>query len=117
MNDGGYKSEDHDLLIKLHTRFETFEKMTTQMWDSLNGKMAQILMEVSSKADKRDVDFIQQGYEILTSRTTQLERLIDTQNAKKQTLIDLGNMGVKGWAVFTGVILFAIAVFDALRKQ
>lgn len=101
------KQNDHDLLIILHTKFEQFEKTHARFWSELNDKMTRMLHEVEKKAEKEDV-------KELEKRVIILENYDNEQRVRKQTIINLGEIGVKGWVVISGAVLFFIAVIKEI---
>lgn len=124
---------DHDLLIKLNTKFDSFEKAVTSIWESLGDKMNRILVQMENKADKSDVLRLEASLVGLAQRVAKVESLehrlevvekmeprIDTlerwkseSDTRKQTLINLGNINVKFWGWFLSI---ASLIFMLLRE-
>lgn len=106
---------DHDLLIRLDTKFEEFIKSHSMSFKDLNEKLLRVLNQIENKADRHDVVALMDRVEKIDERIVVLETDRMTEIAKKQTIINLGNIGAKGWAMITGAVLFILAVLQALK--
>ncbi len=110
---------DHDLLIRISTQFETYQLMSTQQWNDLHNKMNRFLTQVESKADKKDVQQLENKmtdlFGNLSKRLGDIEDRQQNENTKKQTIINLGAAGYKFWLFLSGFILFLLTIIKALK--
>lgn len=110
------RPSDHDLLIELNTKFSTFETASDRMWRDVNDKMSRILIQMDEKADKQSISFIQQSIDKLEARLLTVETERAKENTKRETVINLGNMGIKTWTLIAGMIGLLITIIEALKK-
>ena len=110
------RPSDHDLLIELNTKFSSFETASDRMWRDVNDKMSRILIQMDEKADKQSISFIQQSIDKLEARLLTVETERAKENTKRETVINLGNMGIKTWTLIAGVIGLLITIIEALKK-
>lgn len=109
-------NNDHDLLITLNTKFESFESSFSRAFLNLEDKMSRILIQMEQKADKSDIKLIQEELKSIDGRVRVVEDKIQKDETKKELIINLGNMGLKGWTILTGFVLFIIAIINAIKK-
>lgn len=110
------RPSDHDLLIELNTKFSSFETASDRMWRDVNDKMSRILIQMDEKADKQSISYIQQSIDKLEARLLTVETERAKENTKRETVINLGNMGIKTWTLIAGVIGLLITIIEALKK-
>jgi hypothetical protein len=110
------RPSDHDLLIELNTKFVSFETASDRMWRDVNDKMSRILLQMDEKADKQAVKFLQQNVDKLESRVNLIEAERSKETVRRETVINLGNMGIKTWTLIAGIIGLLITVMQLLNK-
>lgn len=110
------QTQDHDLLIRIHTQFESFEKVNSTLHANLNDKIVTLMTNLSSKAEKEDLREIHEFVKNVDVRLAVLEKKTAEYEIKKQTVINLGNMGIKGWSLITAAIGLFLALFSKLTK-
>lgn len=108
------ENKDHDLLIKLSTQFETFEKMQSTNWANFNDKFAQLLQSLNEKVNKEDFRQMTEAIKSLDARVEILEDNNKTSETKKQVILNLGNMGIKFWGFLVVAITFLMGVYNQL---
>jgi len=120
--------KDHDLLIELKTQlgFQGDElENSGRILTKLDDKMGRFLEMLDKKADKAEVVEIRHElnkkvdrseHTDLLIRVGKIDELHIVDKAKKEVVINLGNMGYKGWLLLTGVVLFIISVANFVNK-
>jgi len=108
---------DHDLLIKLDTRFNSVENMFCRMSDSINDKISQILAILNTKVDKNEFDTLKQQTEAHLVRIKDIEQTQRDAQVRKQFVVDLGSMGVRSWLFLTGAIITVITIVRSLSDK
>lgn len=117
MTDGnGNRASDHDLLIELNTKFTSFEAATSGIWRDINDKMSRILLQIDSKADKQAATFLQENQLKLEARVLAIETERSKEVTKRETVVNLGNMGIKTWTLIAGLIGLLITIINAIKK-
>ncbi len=110
---------DHDLLIIIKTQFDTYQMMSTQQWNDLHGKMNRFLNQVESKAEKKDVqqleDKMTHQFDSLTKRLVTIEDRQQDENTKRQTIINLKDAGYKFWLFLSGFVLFLFTLYKNIH--
>lgn len=86
------------------------------MHANLNDKVVQLMTSMSSKADKEDVQELSVLVRKFDERLTVVEKKAAEFETKKQTIINLGNMGIKGWGIVTAAVGLFFALFNKLAK-
>ena len=86
------------------------------MHANLNDKVVQLMTSMSSKADKEDVQELSVLVRKFDERLTVVEKKAAEFETKKQTIINLGNMGIKGWGLISAAIALFLALFSRLTK-
>lgn len=109
------RPSDHDLLIELNTKFSSFETASDRMWRDVNEKMSRILLQMDEKADKQSVKFLQQNIDKVEIRVLTLETDRAKENTRRETVINLGNMGIKTWSIIAGIIGLLITIISAMK--
>lgn len=102
MNDNSQRS-DHDLLIKLDVQL-------TQMYVTLQN----FITTLEKKADKADVEALKHEIARLNVVVGKLETDNKLATARKQTIISVGEMGLKGWAALLTTISFILGLIKLL---
>jgi len=113
----GSKSSDHDLLIELNTKFTSFQAETGNVWRDINDKMSRILLQIDTKADKQALGFLQQNQEKTDARVLLLEGERTKDNVKRETVVNLGSIGVKTWTIIAGMIALGITVMNFIGDR
>lgn len=115
------KANDHDLLIELNTRFDlTFGTLTREIKElnrDLNTKFGALSDQLSSKAEKSDVESLKKDIEKIDKRVVDLEQCRRDSEVKHKTVIEIGHIGLKGWALFIGGIIFLLTIADFIIKN
>lgn len=86
------------------------------MTATLHAKFEKVFSLIEKKADKEDVREIKKEIKYIDTRVKSVEDKQETQEAKKQTLIDIGNMGVKGWGILIGGVSFCIMIIEWIKN-
>ena len=116
--DGGHRNQDdHDLLIKLDTRFDSFENMFCRMSDSINDKITQILAILNTKVDKNELDLLRQQTDAHLTRIKDIEQAQRDAKVRRQFVVDLGSMGIRGWVFLTGAIIAIMTIYRSLSDK
>ncbi len=105
---------DHDLLIRLDTKFEFFVKNHTEMWGSFTDLVSKFMIAVEKKADKAIIDDMSLKIEDLKKKVDKHETQMEINNSKKQFVLSLGDWGAKGWGLLLttiGTILAILAIY------
>jgi len=117
--EGSTRPTDHDLLIELNIKFTSFENATDRTWRDVNDKMSRILTQMDSKADKQTTVLLQEKIDSVEKRAQAIEtdRLRESTQAttKRETVINLGNMGLKTWSLIAGAIGLLITIINAVK--
>lgn len=111
------RPSDHDLLIELNTKFSSFETASDRMWRDVNDKMSRVLLQMDEKADKQSVKFVQQSLDKLETRVTTIEADRAKETTRRETVINLGNMGMKTWSLIAGIIGLLITLLNVWKGR
>lgn len=103
---------DHDLLIRLDTRFGDFEKHQRSSQDGITEKLLSLLSKMDRKVDKEDLNAVQsemqKKFSEVDTRFRALEERNHAQDVQKDTVIKLGAGGIKLWHLALGAIMFLL---------
>jgi len=91
------KMTDHDLLIRLDTRFEEFQKNHTNMWESFNKLVQNFLLSVEKKADKIDLSDLVKEVSEIKKKVDEHETSLKVSSGKNQFAFQMGEWGLKSW--------------------
>ena len=111
------ENKDHDLLIRLSTLFESFEKSQSTNWANFNDKFAQLLQSMNDKASKEDFRQMTESIKLLDGRVEVLEDNHKTSETKKQVILNMGNLGIKFWGFLTATIVFLMGVYNGFFNK
>lgn len=111
------RASDHDLLIELNIRFSSFEASNDRTWRDVNDKMSRLLLQMESKADKQDLRNLEGSIQKIEGRVQAIETSRALDNNRKETVINLGNLGIKTWTLIAGFVLFVISIVNLLRGR
>lgn len=106
---------DHDLLIRLDTKLESFSQQHTTMFASFNDAIHRFFSEVKTKADKDEFLELKKSHEELKGLVSKHDTFLEVGTAKKQTVITIGEWGVKGWTILIATVGLIITVVRALK--
>lgn len=95
---------DHDLLITLNTRFETFTNQVQSILDLMQGK-----------ADKDDVRELRDHWKDLIDRVSKLEVTHRDDKIRKDSLVKVGKLSLDGWQIITGIIITALTIWQLIQ--
>ena len=110
------QDNDHDLLIRLSAGFESFEKSTHRTLFEINKGIERMGVQMEQKADKSDIRLLQDNITGIDKRVTIVEGSLRDLAVRKQTVYQLGDMGVKGWTLFVGFIAIVLSLINAIFK-
>lgn len=94
---------DHDLLIRLEENLKT-----------VLSTMNSFLDKFEKKADKADVEIIKTDLAKVINVVSEMRIEAKMAVAKKQTIISMGEIGVKGWAFIVTTIAATITLIKLL---
>lgn len=107
-----YTATDHDLLIRLDTRFGDFEKHQRSSQENITEKLLSLLSKMEKKVDKDDLTNMQgemtKKFGEVDTRLRALEEKNHTEDVQKDTVIRLGMGGIKLWQLAIGAIMFLL---------
>lgn len=122
---------DHDLLIRLETKFEEYSKTHKDALSNLNDKLSKISYEISLKADKEDLRILRAELSNKADRDDILKMSQETQDIKRRVVVleqnhhdketeknaffKIGKYSIKGWQVFSGAIIFFLTVYQIVK--
>lgn len=109
-------TDDHDLLIRLSAAFESFEKSTHRTLFEINKGIERMGVQMEQKADKSDIRLLQDNIRGMDTRLTAVEIDVRDMKVRKQTVIQLGEMGAKGWTMFIGAVAVILTLINTILK-
>jgi PBP1b-binding outer membrane lipoprotein LpoB len=110
------ESNDHDLLIRLSAGFESFEKTTHRSLFEINKGVERMGVSLEQKADKADIRVLQDNINGIDKRVLDVEKEMRDIKIRKQTIVQLGDMGAKGWAMFIGAMSVTVSIINSILK-
>lgn len=110
------ESSDHDLLIRLDTRFDDFSKTHNSMWTNFTELVQKFISTMDKKADKLDMSLISKQFDDLEKRVTEHDTALKVNNGKKEFAVQIGEWGIKGWGAILGTVAATTAIINLLSK-
>jgi len=123
--------KDHDLLIRLETKFEEYSKNHKDGLSNLSDKLNKIFYqieqkadkedlrvlraELSSKADKEDVLKMIGEHEDIKKRVINLEQTEHDKKTEKGVFLKIGKYSIKGWQFLSATIIFILTVYQIIK--
>lgn len=108
--------DDHDLLIRLDTKFDDFKTSMKELTVSLNEKFANVFAELKNKADKHDLHEVRTEINGLDNRLQKVEDVQDAKEVKSDVWKGIRAMGLKGWGIFVGAAGILFWLFEQITK-
>lgn len=108
-----YSLRDHDLLITLHTKFDTFLQTTHP---ELTRKMESVLLALEHKASKKDIESISVIVQNHGLRIDALENESRAKRDRREGIVAVMQRSWKVWLGISAVIYFIIAIYNQLPK-
>lgn len=101
-------TNDHDLLIRLDTRFDTLDKNHTQMWASFTEIVHKFMGHLENKVDKEEFNSVR-------IMVVSHDKILQEESVRDKTVIKLGQLGIKFWAGLMGFVIFLLTVYKAFH--
>lgn len=95
---------DHDVLVRLDTKFEHFTKQV----DTL-------LAIMQEKADKSDIREVRSHVKDNSERIATLEGTHRDSDVRKQALLQIGKFGIDGWQLFVGAMMALLTIWQLIK--
>jgi len=103
---------DHDLLIRLDTKFEVFVQNHTSTWATFTDLVQKFMLGIDKKADKMDILEISKRIVDLEKKVGEHETSFKINNGKNQFAFQIGEWGLKSW----GALIATVAAIAGILK-
>lgn len=107
---------DHDLLIRLDTKFEDFVISHNSMWGSFTEIINKFMTAIEKKADKVDISEIKIEIDNIKKKVDLHDTAIQISNGKKEFAVQIGEWGIKGWGAILATIGAIVGLIELIKK-
>jgi hypothetical protein len=112
-----HNMNDHDLLIRLDTKFDDFKSSMKDLTRSLEEKFASIFAELKNKADRHELYEVKGDISNIDNRLSTVENKQENQDVRRGIWSDIRAMGWKSWGFLVGASSMMFWIFDQITNK